>query len=85
MRVPLPGLAAYPVPWEAGGAEKASECSFFPGPFPPPFLLGPAFWDPAWGEAGEAGEEDTGQPVPARETEGASVHSWPLAPLGVCL
>ena len=68
-----------------GRAQKASQCFFFPGPFPPPFLLGPAIWGPRVGVASKAGEEDTGQPVSAQETEGASVHSWPLAPLGVCL
>lgn len=42
-----------------GRAQKASQCSFFPGPFPPPFLLGPAFRGPRVGVASKAGEERT--------------------------
>ena len=54
----------------------------FPTSLPPgPCLSGP----PRGGGIQGCTREDTGQPVSAQETEGASVHSWPLAPLGVCL
>lgn len=46
---------------------------------PGPCLLGPS----RQGEATEAAQEDTGQPVLAQETEGASVHSWPRVCEGV--
>ena len=47
--------------WGGGGgrAQRASQCPFFPGPFPPPFLLGPAFRGPRVGVASKAAEERT--------------------------